>query len=62
MKKFGYYKINVMQQPELIREFKADQMKHEKEYVTFIKWEGTSQQPAGAIHLNKGEWVEEIEE
>lgn len=63
-KKFGYYKRGggITPRPELIREFEADAMKHEKEYVTFIKYEGTSQQPVGAISLNKGEWVEEIKQ
>lgn len=64
MKKFGYYERSggITQHPELIREFEADAMRHEKEHVTFIKYEGTSQQPVGAISLNKGEWVEEIKQ
>gem|GEM_PF-6793085 len=35
-------------------------MDHNKDYVTFINWVGTSQQTVGAIHLDKGEWVGEI--
>jgi hypothetical protein len=62
MKKFGYYKRGrgITPQPDLIREFEADSMVHDKDYVTFIKHEGTSHEPVGAINLNKGEWVEEI--
>jgi len=61
-KKYGYYKQGkaITPRPELIREFEADQMKQDKDYVTFMNWEGTSQQHVGAIHLDKGEWVEEI--
>ena len=61
-KKFGYYRQSkgVAQQPELIREFEAEKMDHNKDYVTFINWVGTSQQTTGAIHLDKGEWVAEI--
>jgi hypothetical protein len=61
-KKFGYYRQSkgITQQPELIREFEAEKMDHNKDYVTFINWVGTSQQTIGAIHLDKGEWVAEI--
>jgi len=39
-KKFGYYRQSkgVEQQPELIREFEAEKMDHNKDYVTFINW------------------------
>lgn len=61
-KKFGYYTQSkgVEQQPELIREFEAEKMDHNKDYVTFINWVGISQKTIGAIHLDKGEWVAEI--
>jgi hypothetical protein len=61
-KKYGYYKRDkgIVQRPELIREFEAQGMRHDKDYVTFINWQGTTQQQVGAIHLDKGEWVEEI--
>jgi hypothetical protein len=37
-KRFGYYRQSkgVTQQPELIREFEAEKMDHNKDYVTFI--------------------------
>ena len=61
-KKWGYYRQTkgIEQRPELIREFESDKMDHNKDYVTFIDWVGTSQQTVGAIHLDKGEWVAEI--
>jgi hypothetical protein len=61
-KRYGYYKQGrgITPRPELIRDFEAEKMDHDKDYVTFANWVGTSQQTVAAIHLDKGEWVEEI--
>ena len=65
MKKFGYYKRSggAVRHPELIREFEAEQMRHDKDYVTFFNNDRHGNAiHCGAIHLDKGEWVEEIKQ